>query len=520
MFEGKSERKEPCAGQSPSSLAHARAEVPAKSPTPDNVALAEREAALGKARFLKGNFRAAAVHFARAVELCPTEAKYCLELGCAAWRADDIADVEANFLKALSLEPDNPEVHEKLSLWFKQRGSLDRALHHSSAALALRPGETACKIAHADVLYAAGKYEAAWEVIEPMAGSAGGGPWLAWLYGKLADKFGREADAVAKIDRALGAPGLRAVERKRLHFAAAGLLDRMGQFDLAFEHARQANAADPEPHDPAAHSRFVSDQIAYYTEGRLAKLPRATHGNQRPLLIVGMPRSGTSLVEQILASHPAVFGGGELNWLREAVAAADGAECLHGQPYPNCWNDLTEDLANQFASLYLDRIAALDNGAGYVTDKNPRNFLFLGAAELLLPGCRVIHCIRDPRDTCLSCYFTDFKPGSGFKYNLSDLAQYYRDYARLMAHWKSVLDLPILDVRYEELVADPAAQTRRMLDFLELPWDDRCLMFHQNKRVVTTASRDQVRRPIYSSSVGRWKHYERHIPELLTLMMG
>jgi len=447
-----------------------------------------------------------------------------LKLGSPTWQADVSADVEANLLKALSLQPDNPEIHLKLSLWFKQRGRLDRALDLSGAALALRPGEMRYQVPHADVLYAAGRYEAAWKVIEPIVGSPDGGPWLAWIYGKLADKVGREADAVATIDRELRAAGLKAIEQVRLHFAAVGLLDGLGQFDLAFEHARQANAAGLEPHDPAAHSRWVSDQIAYYTETRLDALPRATHGNRRPVLIIGMPRSGTSLVEQVLASHPSVFGGGELNYLRETVAAADGAECLQRQVYPDCWDHLSTDLANQFATLYLDQIATLDTTAlnktaRYITDKMPRNFLFLGTAQLLLPDCRVILCIRDPRDTCLSCYFTDFKPGSSFRCDLSHLAEYYRDYARLMAHWKSVLNLPILDVRYEEMVADPAAQTRRMLDFLELPWDDRCLAFHQNPRVVTSASRDQVRRPIYSTSIGRWKHYQKHIPELLGLIV-
>jgi tetratricopeptide (TPR) repeat protein len=504
MSRRKSKVKRPFAGQT-------------KLQQPDDIALARREAALGETLFFQGNFRSAAEHFARAVQLGPAEASYYLKLGCAAWRADDTALVEANLLKALSLQPGHPAIHEKLALWFKQRGLLERALHHSQAAMALRPGELRYTITHADLLYAAARYAAAWEVIEPIVGPPGGGPWLAWIYAKLADKVGREADALATVDRELRAPGLKPVERVRLHFAAAGLLDGLGQFDSAFEHARQANAVGLEPHDPAAHSQFVSDQIAYYTEARLNALPRATHGSRRPVLIVGMPRSGTTLVEQILASHASVFGGGELNYLRETVEAADGAECLQGQPYPTCWDHLSTSLANDLASRYLDRIAALNNTATYVTDKMPRNFLFLGTAQLLLPGCRVIHCLRDPRDTCLSCYYTDFKPGSGFRCDLFHLAQYYRDYARLMSHWKSVLDLPILDVRYEETIADPTAQTRRMLDFLELPWDERCLAFHQNTRVVTTASRDQVRRPIYSSSIGRWKHYQKHIPELLTL---
>jgi hypothetical protein len=245
---------------------------------------------------------------------------------------------------------------------------------------------------------------------------------------------------------------------------------------------------------------------------------RSTNGSSRPVFIVGVMRSGTSLVEQILATHPKVFGAGELSYLSEAAAAASNSDWASGIPFPSFWNHLSVSRANQLASTYLDRIYELNSTAHYVTDKMPENFLFLGTAELLFPNCRVIHCVRDPRDTCLSCHMTDFASGKDFSRNLGHLARYYQDYARLMEHWKKVLTIQVLDVRYEDLVADPAGQTRRMLEFLELPWDDQCLKYHQNKRHVATASREQVRQPIYSSSLGRWKHYEKHIPELLALV--
>ncbi|HEY7115496.1 MAG TPA: sulfotransferase, partial [Tepidisphaeraceae bacterium] len=157
-------------------------------------------------------------------------------------------------------------------------------------------------------------------------------------------------------------------------------------------------------------------------------------------------------------------------------------------------------------------------GARYVTDKMPANFLFLELVQLLLPGCRVIHCVRAALDTCVSCYLTNFASGNEYKLNLTQLATFYRDYRRLMEHWKRVLDVPMLEVRYEDVIIDTHSQARRMLEFLDLPWDERCLNYYENKRRVKTASEDQVRRPIYTTSIGRWKHYEPYVGELLTAL--
>ena len=236
-----------------------------------------------------------------------------------------------------------------------------------------------------------------------------------------------------------------------------------------------------------------------------------------------MPRSGTSLVEQILDTHPSVAGRGELGALAKIATALDAAD-REMPPYPESMDLLSIRAADRLAADYL---AALRNGldaskqdAIYLTDKTPLNFLTLGLAEVLLPGCRVIHCVRSPMDTCLSCYFTNFAFGNHFSTDLAHCGAFYRDYRRLMEHWKRVLSLPILDVRYEDLALDPEGQTRRMLEFLELPWDDRCLRFHENPRPVATASKYQVRQPVYLSSVGRWKHYERHLGELMNALDG
>jgi hypothetical protein len=274
-----------------------------------------------------------------------------------------------------------------------------------------------------------------------------------------------------------------------LHFAASALFDRAGRYDDAFEHAHLGNGLAGRRHDAAGFARWISHRIRYATPDRLRALPRATHGNRRPVFIVGMPRSGTSLVEQILASHPAVYGAGELPTLGQVPYDIVTADWNEGDAYPECLESLSVKKANRLAAQYLSHVESLNRDATYVTDKMPLNFQWLGLVELLLPGCHVIHCERDPLDTCLSCYLTNFAAGNDFTYDLAGLGAYYRDYRRLMAHWKNVLTLPMLDVRYEELVRDPEPQVRRLLDFLGLPWDDRCLKFHENQRPVKPPAR-------------------------------
>jgi hypothetical protein len=172
------------------------------------------------------------------------------------------------------------------------------------------------------------------------------------------------------------------------------------------------------------------------------------------------------------------------------------------------------------AGVYLQTLRGLGGGARHVTDKMPQNYLMLGMIDLLFPGARVVHCVRHPLDTCLSCYTTLLSERHAYRTRLSDLAAVYRGYRQLMDHWRSVVRVPILDLRYEDLIAEPERVTRELLGFVGLPWDDRCLKFHENTRRVATASAEQVRRPIYRSSAGRWKRYERHLSELTDGLHG
>jgi len=255
---------------------------------------------------------------------------------------------------------------------------------------------------------------------------------------------------------------------------------------------------------------------AYFTSTRLRCLAKSTLDSRRIVLIVGMPRSGTTLVEQILASHPRVFGGGESPAMFDVFKDLCESTWENGAPFPECLDALSISAANRLAQRYLSTVESSHAAnADYITDKAPLNCLQLGLVQLLLPNCRVIHCTRNPLDTCLSCFFTDFASGNAFTYDLGHLGQMFRHYQRVMLHWKQVLTIPIHEVRYEDLVLDLEAQSRRMVDFLQLPWDERCLKFHENPRPVRTASQEHVRQPVYWSSIDRWKNYQKHIGRLI-----
>jgi Sulfotransferase family len=237
------------------------------------------------------------------------------------------------------------------------------------------------------------------------------------------------------------------------------------------------------------------------------------NASERPLFILGMMRSGSTLVEQILASHPDVFAAGERPYFNEAYKAVR-REISSPAHYPETIQLFTGEQLRQVGDRYLARLngAARGSPAARITDKMPGNFSAIGLIHLALPNARIIHTIRDPIDTCLSCFSKLFSDDQPFTYDLSELGRYYRAYQNLMAHWHDVLpEGVLLDVRYEELVDDFEPQARRIVAYCGLEWDDRCLSFHDTDRPIKTASQAQVRRPVYRSSVGRW----RPAPEIL-----
>ena len=313
------------------------------------------------------------------------------------------------------------------------------------------------------------------------------------------------------IRRALEAPGITENDRALLYFAGGHRLDAIGRYGEAFSWYRQGNevrhrmlAAQGMQYNPERHDAVVDQTIASFGRTAFAGGARGSDSRQ-PVFIVGMPRSGTSLVEQILSSHADVAGGGEL-----ALVGEEAAHLSMAADYPRRRPDAAA--LQRFAGRYLGHLDGIGPGKRHVTDKKPTNFLHLGLIALAFPNARVIHCRRDRRDVELSCYFQNFVgPGQAFSYDLESLAHFHEAYLRIMAHWRGVLPLRMTEIDYEALVADQETETRRLLAFLELGWDPACLDFHRNRRPVVTASHAQVRRPIYRGSVGRWRNYAHEL---------
>jgi len=486
-------------------------------------ARAAAEAAAGDAFSRRLEYAKAWERYRQAVELDPSKADYHFRLGVAAVRAGRPELVEHNLLEALRLSPNFADAHDALGWWCMESRQLDRALKHSEVAHALDPKNINYVTTRAAVLGADGQTAAAWGLVKPLLDAGARHPRLAILYARLAPRLGHERQALVEVEWALQIDVARRME-SCLRFEAASLLDRMGRYDEAFEHARRANELVRRDVDLADFAGGTDRKIAYFTRQRLLSLPKSMLDSRRIVFIVGMPRSGTTLVEQVLASHPQVFGGGESPTLQHIYEELGNPSWAQGTGYPDCLDFLSPLEADRLAKRYLSAVESAGAcpepacGAGsavYITDKTPWNGMHLGLIQLLMPNCHVIHCTRSPLDTCLSCYFTEFARGNEFAYDLEHLGAVFGHYQRLMAHWKQVLTIPIHEVRYEDLVLDLEGQSRRIADFLHLPWDERCLKFYENPRRVFTASREQVRQPVYLSSIGRWKNYQKHLGKLI-----
>ncbi len=298
-----------------------------------------------------------------------------------------------------------------------------------------------------------------------------------------------------------------------LRYALGKYGDDLGQYDRAFDNYREANELSKRYgviYERAKTTQRIDAIVRRFDPQYFADAVPRGNAAQRPVFIVGLPRSGTSLAEQILASHRDVFGAGELTFWQAA---------LDTTTKPGSEGQETTKLLPGMAQAYLERLSTLSSEALRVVDKMPANFLCLGLIHAALPRAKIIHLQRHPLDVCLSIYFQYFSAIHPYANDFEDLAHYYREYARVMAHWRSVLPADrLLEVPYEGLVEDQEGWTRRLVEFVGLPWDANCLEFHKTERVVITTSKWQVRQQIHGASAGRWRHYERHLGALRGLM--
>ncbi|MGA8706629.1 MAG: sulfotransferase [Steroidobacteraceae bacterium] len=449
----------------------------------------------------------------RAIELAPDSPEAHSTLGNALLDLGLSADATDAYRAALALKPDFADAASNLAIALRLQGRTAEAMTHALSAMQLNPRSAATMVVLADAHADRGEFPQAEQclreaiAIEPDSAEA----WAGLAH--LRTMTSRDAPWLARAARMAAGKHLPPRLEVLLRYALGKYFDDLGQYSLAFPHYQRANELSKQyrvPYD-AKRSERDTDQLIRCCSSQWLKrvLP---HGiaDGRPVFVVGMPRSGTSLIEQILAAHPSVHGAGELPFWNAAAASLR---------LPEPGEAFDPASLRPLASDYLGLLRGISARASRIIDKMPENFLHLGAIYGALPGARIIHVVRDPLDTCLSIYFQDFRPSLTYATALADLAHYYRQYRLLMQHWRSLLPQhAMLELSYEQLVARPEPVSRQLLEFLGLPWDARCLDFHSARRSVVTASKWQVRQRISTASVARWRHYEPFVTELLPLL--
>ncbi len=434
-------------------------------------------------------------------------------------RFDEAADA---YEQVRAIDPTILETYNNLGNVLMELGRADAALRVYREAIALNPNGADTFTNLAAALLALGALPEALEAtgqalnIDPSHA-------VAWFIRSELKTFKAGDGEIAQLEALVAAakrPPRDAMDRINLKFALSKALMDAGEVDQAFSHLRAANQLQRAmfDYDVQADVRGLEALARVLDSTFVNRFADGGDQTDSPIFVLGMPRSGTSLVEQILASHPEVFGAGELEALEQALAATVG-------------HDLSlEELAGGVAGMGVDDFRTISAnylgavhvpaGAARFTDKMPGNFRFAGLIGLILPRARIVHCVRDPVDTCFSCYTKKFSGRQDFAYDLAELGTFYKAYDRLMSHWRALLPADrFIEVRYENLVDDIETEARRLVDFCGLAWNDACLDFHNTERPVRTASANQVRKPIYRSSVQRWRAYEHHLQPLIEAMM-
>ncbi len=499
----------------------------------------------GSTFLILGQLRSAVECFRDAVAVAPDLAPAHDSLGRALQLSGETAEAYKHFRLAVELDPQAAEAQSNLGLIMLERGEPEKALEPCQEAIRLRPDFTAGYLNLGNVLQTLARLDEAIVAfrtainLKPSFAPAHAG--LAGALEALGDSAGaleslretlrhdpRHSGALARlatqmrgdlpgadqaaIEHLLAETGVPPAGRWPMLFGLAQVFDARARFARAAELAGQANSLQQADfrrrglaYDPRSFTLFVDRILEKFTPSLFERASDWGLQTERPVFVVGMPRSGTTLVEQILASHPRVFGAGELQLARNAFKNLPGATQRRGYPY-QCVEYLDRDAVDSLARQHLDALAERNATADRVVDKMPENTLYLGLLAILFPQAKFIHCRRDLRDSALSCWITNFGQvrWACDQHHIASRAVQHR---RVMEHWRRVLGVPVLDVDYELLVADPERVSRELLAWCGLEWDAACAVPHKTRRAVFTASATQVRRPIYNSSVGRWKNY-------------
>ena len=455
----------------------------------------------------------AAEYFEKAVKGLPKDPTVRHNFGSALFQLREFHEAIVQLRKALEIKPGQIDSLALMSNCLHRLGRAEEAVQFADKGLRIDENHAACRIAKAEALISLGHMAEAEALLnknitERIAVAK------SWQSLSAVKKFASDAPELEAVRADLQDPALPEDQKTSLHYALAKMANDAKLYDEAMAEYIAAKAKDAASYDIVQYERRVDSLIEFFNPLFLGARKDFGHPSKRPVFIVGMPRSGTTLTEQIISSHPLVAGAGELGEM-SSIARHIGDNIRLMSRYGAHLMSMSRDESEKLAQRYLKFIDRTSREAAHVTDKMPHNYEHVGLIALLFPNATIIHCKRDAIDNCLSCYMNAFSDAHSYNTDLGKLGRYYRAHDRLMKHWYKVLPGRIFENQYETLVADQEEQSRKLIVHCKLIWDDACLNYTENQRGVTTISRWQVRQPIYRTSLKRWKPYQKHLSPLI-----
>ena len=468
---------------------------------------------LAAALMNKGEMRRAYGYLQDAIKLAPNYAAPYNNLGKILHGQCRFDQAQESFEKAIKLKPDFPDVYANIGFVFQALNRLDDAEGSYKRCLELAPEHPIALSGLAALCENRGEYEVGLTYLQNVMDGAELDASCVLTYASLMRGIDQARDAIDTLKRRLDKKPLSHDGKVQIHFALGDLYDDLKDYDQAFENYRIGNEGKHAVFDVSDFESTAGNIIDAFSPDKLKRMPRSDRKTERPVFILGMPRSGKSLLEQIVASHPVVYGAGELGTLGRIAMNAGPAAGIE-MPYPACLPHIDSNALDKMADYYLRELGHDDSRYRYVTDTMPMNFMHIGLIELMLPSARIIHCIRNTDDVLISCYAKNFlDPTLAFTYDLKTLAAYIEQYERFMNHWRRVSSLKMLEIDYANVVHDPEGETRKILEFLDLDWTEDCMRFYEDA-VPTLSGRRWIREPLHDHELGCYSRYRQYVEPL------
>ena len=462
----------------------------------------------------------AVLYFKKALQINPDYAAAFYGLAKVSLYQQDFATAEFYVQKALMLDSQQVEYYQLLANIYLEKGCYSDALMCIEKALKIDPNISNLHLSQGNIWMEMGEIDKAEAQFLKLTQDPKTEPQIYAHYClvQLRKVKPDNVSVPALLSILKSQVSIPSNQLEYLYFALGKCYDDLGEYPEAFGAFTKGCKLKRQRinYNIAADLQFTSKLMAHFTPQLIEHLKTFANPSALPIFIVGMPRSGSTLVEQILSRHPKVHAAGELKYLNNLLKFQT---LCSNVVYPENIVYFTHEIWNSIIEKYLSDFQNIAPHANYITDKMPNNFIAIGLIHAIFPNAKIIHIKRNPKDTCLSCYTKLFTQGQLYSYDLTELGQYYQCYARIMQHWRQILPKNAwLDLEYEELIKNTKTEAERLISFCDLPWHDDCLTFYQSKRQVRTASFTQVRQPIYTSSVERWRRYEKELEPLLKIL--